>query len=620
MICACHAQASTVFSVDQGSGTWSVESGGLHMRSLPLTLNGTSVLQGAKAEGNTYRKTIDGLDVSAVFGVVKRSWVQVALTVKNSTSQPISLKSVVFFDAPLDGLLPGVDPQDTKLYFENAIYGTGTKKDGDSYYEASLFAGDGKRCWMMGYRPPQMWTSVFYKESGRIRAYVELAGREFTVDPGETVKFDPLLLSAEFGVLDGFQEFGKFYKPYLPAEKAKDGFGFNTWDFYHGDITDESVSPALKSLSEWPEKKRVKYFILDDGWQNSRGNWTMDKKKFPEGLDGWVRKVRAAGFEPGVWVSPFWGDKAMIDKLGLTLLSEDPNDVVRYRLDPSSPKVKDFVYGQMRDLRHAGVKYFKIDFLAHGYAVTGSYKYSKYAPERVLREFYQGFRKAVGNDAYILGCGTTMASVAGVTDGARIMADITQNWGVLKEIYHFISYRYWMNGNMFVNDPDFFAVRGPGLSLPGAKNSLTNCLPMTGDRAYEGFTYDQAKTWATMILISGGNVTWSDEPQMMSPAAWDMFSVLLKNGGGHMGIPLDLLNTQYPTKWVRREKGRVYVALINVDSKPMKVSLSSDEVPEIAKSDSAEELFEHKNVRIDGGSIVEALPPYGSKCYALNLK
>ena len=614
------APAATSFSVDVSNGTWSIRSADQRLDNLPLQLNNQSILRGAQKNGNVYHNRIDGLDVSAAFSVMNRKWVQVAVNLHNPTNKQIAVDSLSFLTTPCAGVLNGVKPEDLDIYFEDNIYATGRSKQHDSFYVAAIFAGDGQKSWMMGYRPPQMWTSMFHKTADSIESSVNFWGHKYMVDPNETVTFDPLLISAEFSVLDGFQAFGKFYTPRLPAKRAKEGFGFNTWDFYHGEVASDNVDPALKAFTKWPEKSRMHYFVLDDGWQNSRGNWTINTQKFPEGLNGWVKKVKDVGFEPGVWVSPFWGDKAVIDKLGLTVLEEDPNDVVRYRLDPSCPKVREYVYGQMHDLAKAGVKYFKIDFLCYGYNGVKGYKYSKYAPERVLREFYEGFRRAVGDDAYILGCGTTMSPCAGITDGARIMSDITQNWDVVRLIYHFISYRFWMNGNLYVSDPDFLAIRGPGLSLPGAKNSLTQCLPTSGDRAYEGFTYDQAKTWATMIMMSGGNVTWSDEPTMMSPAAWDMFDVLLKHGGGHLGVPLDLLKTEYPTKWVRREGKRVYVALINADKTPKQVTLTSTDVPELSAANSAQEIFEHKSIGLTNGTISETLAPCASKCYMLEVR
>lgn len=55
----------------------------------------------------------------------------------------------------------------------------------------------------------------------------------------------------------------------------------------------------------------IELFVLDDGWFGNRnddtsslGDWTENRKKLPDGLDGLCRKIHAMGMKFGIWVEP----------------------------------------------------------------------------------------------------------------------------------------------------------------------------------------------------------------------------------------------------------------------------------------------------------------------------
>jgi alpha-galactosidase len=47
----------------------------------------------------------------------------------------------------------------------------------------------------------------------------------------------------------------------------------------------------------------MKEFIIDDGWQDSYGDWGIDKTKFPNGLKPVFDYIKSLGMKPGLWVS-----------------------------------------------------------------------------------------------------------------------------------------------------------------------------------------------------------------------------------------------------------------------------------------------------------------------------
>jgi alpha-galactosidase len=55
----------------------------------------------------------------------------------------------------------------------------------------------------------------------------------------------------------------------------------------------------------------VEMFVIDDGWFKGRindhaglGDWTVDKNKFPNGLNPMIEKINAMGLDFGIWIEP----------------------------------------------------------------------------------------------------------------------------------------------------------------------------------------------------------------------------------------------------------------------------------------------------------------------------
>jgi len=605
---------TTTFSVETDSGYWRVVSRSQSLPRISSLLNGQSILFGSKVKQSTFRRTIDRLEVTAEFAVVNGKWVQASFRAFNPTSEPLHITSFEPLVAKCDLALRGSTSGDLRIMWESATYEVGRGADHESHYYAVLYSDKDRfgPAWTITYRPPQLWTSMLRKSGTDLSGFVNFRGRAFPVDPGETITFDPILLSAEFDAMEGWQAIGTMYKPTMPPSDAAMHSGFNTWDYFRGEISTKELVPVLGSLqrfnAEYPAKLR--YFTLDDGWFPQRGSWEFDLHKFPEGESGWADTVNKAGMEPGVWISPFWSNKEIVDKYHMTVQEEVPDNVIRYRVDPSDPKVRRYVIGRFRELRQSGYKYFKIDFLALAYT-DRPFSYSKFAPERVIREFLIEIRQAIGRDAFLLGCSTVIAPCAGICDGARIMADITENWNVAKGIYLRIAYRYWMNETLFNTDPDFFVGRGPQTLKDG---SSPGYALESGERQYQGFSYTQAKTWATMSFALGGHVNWGDKPDGVKKEIWDLIGVLAEFGPGKPGVPLDLMDTEQPTKWLRTSKGKTYLVLINTADTPITVTVSTTEARQLVGPVALHDIFTKERIAHLGGELKLAVDAHDSKC------
>ncbi len=85
----------------------------------------------------------------------------------------------------------------------------------------------------------------------------------------------------------------------LSELKEKPTFVYNTWNPFKKDINERLIMELAKAAA-WAGMKE---FVIDDGWQDSYGDWGIDKKKFPNGLKPVFDYIKSLGMKPGLWVS-----------------------------------------------------------------------------------------------------------------------------------------------------------------------------------------------------------------------------------------------------------------------------------------------------------------------------
>jgi len=81
----------------------------------------------------------------------------------------------------------------------------------------------------------------------------------------------------------------------------------NSWEASYFDISEHS----LLKLAKAGKDVGIELFVMDDGWFGERnddtsslGDWSVNKKKLPNGIKGIADKIRELGMEFGIWVEP----------------------------------------------------------------------------------------------------------------------------------------------------------------------------------------------------------------------------------------------------------------------------------------------------------------------------
>lgn len=145
----------------------------------------------------------------------------------------------------------------------------------------------------------------------------------------------------------------------------------NNWEATFFDFDENKLLNIAREAS----KHGVDLFVLDDGWFGTRdtdsgslGDWTVDRRKLPNGLDGLARRLDEMGMGFGLWMEP-----EMIST-NSNLYRTHPDWVMRtaseepllcrdqYVLDLSRSEVEEYLWSRIAEtLRSAPIRYLKWD-------------------------------------------------------------------------------------------------------------------------------------------------------------------------------------------------------------------------------------------------------------------
>ncbi|WP_308554766.1 alpha-galactosidase [uncultured Lactobacillus sp.] len=212
-----------------------------------------------------------------------------------------------------------------------------------------------------------------------------------------------------FYTSDGYNglmhETHNFAKRHVIAEKWLHSIRpivINNWEATYFDFNEEK----LLSLAKQAKNVGIECFVLDDGWfgnrdndANSLGNWTINKKKFPQGLSHFSKQIHDLGLQFGLWFEP-----EMVSP-DAPIYQKHPDWVVRhpykrasigrnqYVLDFANPEVVDNIFDQMsKVIEENKVDFVKWDMNRH---ITEAYSAYLAKENRPQGEFYYRYIQGV---------------------------------------------------------------------------------------------------------------------------------------------------------------------------------------------------------------------------------
>lgn len=202
---------------------------------------------------------------------------------------------------------------------------------------------------------------------------------EYQLSKGETFVTPVLALTYTDEGLSGasrnFHKWGREYK-LMHGNQPRDIL-LNSWEGVYFDINQQGMDQMMGDIASMGGE----LFVMDDGWfgdkyprktdNSSLGDWTVDKRKLPEGIEGLLRDAKKHGIKFGIWLEPEMTNTVseLYEQHPDWVLKAPKRDAVTGRggtqlvLDLSNPKVQDFVYSVVDNLltKYPEIAYIKWD-------------------------------------------------------------------------------------------------------------------------------------------------------------------------------------------------------------------------------------------------------------------
>ncbi len=197
----------------------------------------------------------------------------------------------------------------------------------------------------------------------------------WNLDPEETfVTPEAVMVYSDAGLNGMSHVYHKLYRERLVRGKWRDKerpILINTWEAVHFDFNEQK----LLDMADVAKDLGIELFVLDDGWFGKRdddttslGDWFVDQRKFPEGLEAFVSKIKARGLMFGIWFEPemISPDSDLYRAHSDWCLHAEGRDRTTARnqliLDLSRKDVQDYIIQVVGDvLRSAPIDYVKWD-------------------------------------------------------------------------------------------------------------------------------------------------------------------------------------------------------------------------------------------------------------------
>ncbi len=409
------------------------------------------------------------------------------------------------------------------------------------------------------------------------------------------------------------------YASFVPETESAEAppAGWNSWDYYFSTVTLDDMIENMDEIRRDPAlSDAVRTIVVDMGWEHKEGEWFANYK-FPGGMERLAREIAGRGFVPGVWTSPL-----LVQSLSLPAL-RSPEMLVKneygdpeshggmYLVDPTHPAGREHLRGIYTRLHGAGFRFFKVDYLSPMLGVRRFHDPSA-GPYDALAGLMRLIRECVG-DSHILGCSLPPECGPGLVESGRTGIDIHNQWSHVTWAFDYWTLSYWMHRRIWVNDPDFLIVRGKDTSLETETN-VTNPQahhPNPGRwRRGPVFTADEARTWATVVLLAGGSIFLSDRLAMLNEAGREM----LRRAVVPEGIsarPLDLCDGERASLWLQPLPGETRLAVINWADAPATRRLSFAEMG-LSAPPEVTDFWTDEKFPVEGGGLALSLAPHAT--------
>ena len=148
-------------------------------------------------------------------------------------------------------------------------------------------------------------------ETARVRIGINPEGFAWSLEPGEEFATpEAVLVHSDRGLGALSDTYHELYRDRLTRGSWRDRprpVLLNNWEGTYFDFTED----RLVAIAEVARDLGIELFVVDDGWFGARdddttslGDWVVDRRKLPNGIDGLARRIVDLGLQFGLWIEP----------------------------------------------------------------------------------------------------------------------------------------------------------------------------------------------------------------------------------------------------------------------------------------------------------------------------
>ncbi|MBE6366281.1 MAG: hypothetical protein E7052_00010 [Lentisphaerae bacterium] len=390
--------------------------------------------------------------------------------------------------------------------------------------------------------------------------------------------------------------------PQRSLRQSDDFSAWSSWDYYRWSVSAGDVLANAEFIAWDPVlSKHIKRIIIDDGWMNCYGEWEPNSrfKNMPE----LVKELNKMHFSAGLWFAPGIAEpQSLFAQKNWQYLARGENDwpclafecMSRrgFLLDPTRQEVQKYLFELFQHYRAMGFDYFKLDFLKH--TLNARKFHDPYADANaIIRSLIRPIREGVGSEAILMGCNHLFPAGSEYLDIVRCASDIHANFDSIKTNSTSIAARLNLHERIWRNDPDFALVRGcdtsddPAMDLLRPNQVYINAAANEFDDFHGQWscagqmTGSEAEILLSLILISGGERTFSDALFKLNDFGLELVRKAASAVRGRAGTADDLLQAEYAQKFTQQVSSKHWRKLW-INWQPEEKSITLDKLPENA--------------------------------------
>lgn len=238
-----------------------------------------------------------------------------------------------------------------------------------------------------------------------------------------------------------------------------------TWASAGGKDSTEFTKRQLDAFTKLQIKPDI--FIIDAGWFKQAGDWDVDRKKFPDGIEEAVNMVHEFGTEAWVWIGPFivsrqsqlakkhpsWLVQTAKEEPKVFWYPTTANATPHFILNYSNIEAQEYLAEVFNVIKSWGVDGVKADYLSNAFFIPIDQcgeidsAYAKFLQGnyrlKMLTLVHDFLIKIKGLDMGVLACGCPFTAALGAADFVRVSNDSglpakTVNPELAKRINHIL--------------------------------------------------------------------------------------------------------------------------------------------------------------------------------------